>query len=811
MPKFHGEKAGAKSRPAKVIRYVLNEEKTLAYDTVGLNGEEPYSKQFMQTAALHDSDYGFDERKYYHYKMTFEEKDWDKNGGEITPEIALDMGKKLCDKHFPGHEAVLSVHGDTKNIHVHIVLNAYSYNQEQNKIHISDNDYRELKDYAFELGQEYGLDENFWRDEVAAKRSRQQQELERDAGAEQVRYAGDEKYIEEKHGKNFADYSFKEQYRLAIDEAKLETGSREGLQMYLKEHFDIDTKITEQGNIKYKLPDRKTYTSGKALGNLYELPAIDAALAQNQNRLENEIQTEMKKEKEYSPTPTLVEQEAADFYQSFEKFKEWKDGEYQQLREEWLQETDRKAAYMKEYYLNKSVLENGQLAFYANIEKLTNEMRSKAETDAYQKEMEALKEQSEEIQKQQTSFLAFGSESEETQKQSSPSERDEQRQAYVESLMAVGNSLDEKIRAAEGLREMNIEDQKGKSLEDKAFEHYGRDTRTFDVTEDKLKPENDWRQNKIRAMYDSIRLARETGANTAAEFKLVVNQKGAELGALRKELRAAEKDGNPENIEHLSKQVEKTKNEYARYARALKEKEIFEEKYIRLGGPEGLQRDIDRQTVQQLEKRIPYLEKQQEFLTRQAKTLNSICSNMHLSLSDVLTNSERAEQYDDFVSRRNNAYDRLNDTRREIEEAKKRLEELYKKAEKELSPAPSEQRRTKEQAIKEKNGQNAELREWIDEAREKIGAMPEQNRDADMQMFVEEMQKHGCTVRITENTISVKHPNSNQPIRTNRLGEDYSKGAIENVISAQRKERANEHDRTNTQARSIGRERSRER
>ena len=91
-------------------------------------------------------------------------------------------------------------------------------------------------------------------------------------------------------------------------------------------------------------------------------------------------------------------------------------------------------------------------------------------------------------------------------------------------------------------------------------------------------------------------------------------------------------------------------------------------------------------------------------------------------------------------------------------------------------------RRSKEEAEKDRLKQWSELRDWADKAIEAVAKNPSNSKEANLKKWAAEMEKHGVVVRITENTISLKHPNSNQAVRTNRLGKIYEKEEISNGI-----------------------------
>ena len=890
MPKVITEDAASKATATKVITYILNKEKCCfnenkerVMSVYALDEDRSFSKQFKETAEIAGNDYGKDDRKYYHFKMTFNTADAIQNGGKVTPEMALEMAEKWHQEHFPDYQAVFVVqfHNNPKldnepHLHTHIVINASSFDIEKNKIDISDYELDRMKDTAYELGKEYGLEENYWRDEAAAKKDRRRAERE-NSPSQDKNFSADEQAAKEKYGRDFADKSKKESYRIAIDEAKTETGSIEGFREYLKENFNIKTKIEEDGTIKYKSPERRNYITGHSLGSLYELPAIEEALAQNKNKLADQQREMIEKEREYEWIPSQVEQEISDFRKSFDEFKAWKDNDYAAQREDWLKETEDKKAAEKEYWLNKTVLEQEQSAFYRTIEKIANDERTKSEMASFKEEMEGLKRQAEELQKQQDElegYLARKAEEEEPEPakpKESSAERDRQREEYVSALMTAGVALDEKIKAAEGLRDMNIEDGTEKSQEDRAYEHYGRDTRTFDIHSGQsyhsYQKRNDFVRDGLKAREDLIEICESHNIHTSAEFvshlrsieqlhkKAVADyNKVKKKVDLRQQLAHAISDCwhyrdaiytyermeegpekekyakknrdilDPEKhkrdeellakhnlgterqridyhsdyyeggcdlytkrLETLEGWVNSWKERYDTYYNSMKLMQR-DEREIAIIGQEAHDYKVGTKMADQIEsRRIPFLEDQLARSTNYYQTMVSITNNMKLSLADVVFDTERRHDYHKYLDKRAEAYERMHKYRDELKAAKQELKELRKEYKPEKPP-----RRSKAQAIKETNEQKAELRKWIDEAIKNVGENLSDNREANLKAFAEEMSKHGCMVRITENTISVKHPNSNQAIRTNHLGDEYTKGDIENGYESYQK---NERER----------------
>lgn len=724
--KFISEDAASKATPAKVIRYVMNpakccknEDGEILMSTIGMDNDRPYSKQFREIAELAGNDYEYDDRKYYHFKYTVSPEDYQENGVQnITPEQLLRECEDLVLEKFPGYQALITVQyhdnekkGEAKNekhLHGHIVINASSYDLELNKLRVENKDLDALRDYAYEAGQKYNLREGYWRDEVEAKKERERQNQ---TEPEEINITEGEQAIIDKHGKNFSDYSWKEQYRIAIDEAKGATTNLESFRGYLKEHFHIDTQITRQGNIKYKMPGRPNYSSGKALGTDYELEAVEGALAETKSKP--------------SDLPELTEEQrqALDWHKKFDeeyaKFKKWQDEEYEKQRKEFARK-EKEGDTSAEYYRNKTVLENTNALYQLCQQARENEILAASLTEKEEQEMRELERRRSELEKQQQQAqlaavhrISFNEQSPERVRVREL--REQKRQQYIDTLQTAGTSLADRIKAAQGIRDMNIEEGK-KSRENELYNMYGQDTRKHVIY-----ARRDW---KVQAMVDSVRVARELGAENQAELELKVKEEGRKYGQIKREYTAAKKQ----------------------YDEAVN----------------AATAEISQDGSLSVEDKI---KKMEEVKAAEYEKIREISEKFHA------------------------AKDHYRDCARALDSIKEQEFKMIYKTDAPDKPEeekPEVTRRSKEQAEREKNKQWAEIRDWSDEATKTVAQKPGAGKDADLKDWAAEMEKHGCVIRITANTISIKHPNSNQAVRSNRLGGNYEKEEIANGIQVQR-------------------------
>ncbi len=76
--------------------------------------------------------------KSHHYIISFDPRDAADN--ELTVEKAQELGIEYCQKHFPGHQALVCTHPDghnhSGNIHVHIVINSLRIHEVERKAYM---------------------------------------------------------------------------------------------------------------------------------------------------------------------------------------------------------------------------------------------------------------------------------------------------------------------------------------------------------------------------------------------------------------------------------------------------------------------------------------------------------------------------------------------------------------------------------------------------------------------------------------------------------------------------------------------------
>lgn len=102
---------------------------------------------FQNTKEFYNKENG---RQYLHYVQSFKE-------GEVTPEEALELTEKFCNKVIKDNEVFLAVHTDQKHTHCHVVVNSVSY-VDGHKFQCSRNDLEKWKEISNEINKDHGLE-----------------------------------------------------------------------------------------------------------------------------------------------------------------------------------------------------------------------------------------------------------------------------------------------------------------------------------------------------------------------------------------------------------------------------------------------------------------------------------------------------------------------------------------------------------------------------------------------------------------------------------------------------------------------------
>ena len=132
-----------------LIRYVCNPKKTEEQVFVSSVGCVPESaaRTWMDTKRRFGRSDGV---QAYHLIQSF-------RPGEITPELAHEIGNRFAERYLDGFEVIVGTHVDKAHVHNHIIFNSVS-DRDGHKYHSSPTSYfREIRGLSDALCREYGL------------------------------------------------------------------------------------------------------------------------------------------------------------------------------------------------------------------------------------------------------------------------------------------------------------------------------------------------------------------------------------------------------------------------------------------------------------------------------------------------------------------------------------------------------------------------------------------------------------------------------------------------------------------------------
>lgn len=265
---------GCKSTPNKVLKYVLDKKKATLVRTINLDDGRSYAQQFYETALVWDKPTGYDTRKYYHAKLSFDIRDNAEYGGALTPMLAMRIANRLARELWMSHEAVMAAHTDKAHIHVHIIINAVSL-ETGKMLHINDAEYRKQKDRANTLAAEYGLSAIDWREATQKRR-----QAEKDGS---TKFS---KTVAEQRIRNRGGEVWKDALREIIDTAKESTDNSEDFIKLLAEQ-GVNLSRSTSKTISYVFGEHPA-VRGNRLGEKYTAEAIRAALMANREGVQKQ-------------------------------------------------------------------------------------------------------------------------------------------------------------------------------------------------------------------------------------------------------------------------------------------------------------------------------------------------------------------------------------------------------------------------------------------------------------------------------------------------------------------------------------------
>lgn len=236
MPLF--KCTSSKSTPRKAISYITDPNKAEFVSVRNLFEDEDYASQFNETTKRFGKCKGYDERKYYHIKLSCARQD------NVSPQAAQKYAEEMAALLFYNHECVIATHTDTKTVHSHIIVNAVD-SITGKKLHINSDEYGRMKDEANRIGKKYGFSELNWRKGAKHRRT------------------SEEKHIILKGGT-----SWKEELREVIQEGITVSRSEKEFITYLQTNYGVE--ITRNGkDFSYLHPQKKKAIRGERLGTNY--------------------------------------------------------------------------------------------------------------------------------------------------------------------------------------------------------------------------------------------------------------------------------------------------------------------------------------------------------------------------------------------------------------------------------------------------------------------------------------------------------------------------------------------------------------
>ena len=186
-------------------------------------------------------------------KMTCTKKVWGKTGkrqyhhiiqsflpGEVSAELAHEIGQKLAAKEFKDYEVLIATHIDKDHYHNHLIVNSVSF-IDGKKYKGTRGSLVDLKKESDRLCEEYGLSV-----------------IERPF--KKVRDTTAERKLRERGIK-----PWKDELRDYVDDAIKSTNDLSELSKYLEFHYGVEVKIQNK-NISFKHPDKQKFCRGKKLG-----------------------------------------------------------------------------------------------------------------------------------------------------------------------------------------------------------------------------------------------------------------------------------------------------------------------------------------------------------------------------------------------------------------------------------------------------------------------------------------------------------------------------------------------------------------
>ena len=244
--------SASRAKPKNGIRYITDPKKAAIVSVKNLFEDEDYAKQFEETAARFGKGEKYDERKYYHFKLSCARKD------NVTIEKAHAYAEEISEAFFKNYECVIATHTDTQTVHSHIIVNAVDPITGK-KLQFGKAEYAAMKDEVNRIGKEHGYTETDFR-----KRSKNSR-------------TPIEKKIILKGGT-----SWKEELREVIAEAIKNVATSDKFKEYLEKCYGV--KIMRDGkDYSYLHPNKQKPIRGEKLGTNYSKTEVLKQIVKQNN------------------------------------------------------------------------------------------------------------------------------------------------------------------------------------------------------------------------------------------------------------------------------------------------------------------------------------------------------------------------------------------------------------------------------------------------------------------------------------------------------------------------------------------------
>ena len=231
------KRISSKATVGKLKKYLIQEEKTEEKLISGINcTTENLEREFKLTKELYDKSNGI---QYHHIIQSFSPED------NINFEKVHRLGQELADKCFKGFEVFVVTHKDKEHIHNHLVVNSVSL-ETGLKYNASNKSLWDIKRESNKICEREKL--NILDLEHKSKERLTSGELRKELRGEET---------------------WKGELKECIRFTKENTSNIDEFTRYLKNEFNIDTRITKK-TISYKHPNKEKPIRGSKLGADYD-------------------------------------------------------------------------------------------------------------------------------------------------------------------------------------------------------------------------------------------------------------------------------------------------------------------------------------------------------------------------------------------------------------------------------------------------------------------------------------------------------------------------------------------------------------